>query len=461
LRRIEQIRKDNLQQERTMASSVEKLTTSRVTRRRFAQGLAATPLALSATARGFARSGAQDKTKLVVLTHWGTQTQKDPLEAIFAEYATVNPNVEIEHQTVAFDELLNRITTGQLGGDAPDIYHFYNLWLPDFVGSDLLSTPPEDIESDVTSAYAEGTVGGASFNEQVWGFPTEVNDYQLVYNKKMLQEAEIEAPPATFAEFRDAAQKLTKKDAGGEVTQAGMLFLSGWDSGVVHPFTSLLWSNGGQYVADDYSKALFNEQPGIDTLQVETDIINDGSAIMGKLEDADFESGRVAMTIMANWWGATLRASDLGMENVGAAPIPHGEGGSSAALQYEWLWGVGKTSQKAEEAWAFLNWLNSPRDGGAGSSPMGEFLTSALNAIPGRTSDQEAHADLLSDPFVKPFVDALATSRSEPIIPGAQEIKTGLQKQIESAWFGQEAPADALNKAAEEANRILEEKAAS
>jgi multiple sugar transport system substrate-binding protein len=250
---------------------------------------------------------------------------------------------------------------------------------------------------------------------------------------------------------------LTIKE-GDDLTRAGFLFLAGWDSGVVHPFTSLLWSNGGQYVADDYSEALFNQQPGIDVLQTQVDIFNDGSAITGTTQDADFESGRVAMTIMANWWGAQLRASDLGMENVGVAPVPAGEGGTSVALQYEWLWGVSNTSDNAEAAWAFLTWLNNPRDG-EGSSPMGDYLTSALNAIPGRTSDQEAHADLLGDPFVKPFVDALATARSEPIIPGAQEIKTALQTRIESAWFGESDPADALNAAAEEANRILAEKA--
>ena len=359
-------------------------------------------------------------------------------------------------QTVAFDDLLNRITTGQLGGEAPDIYHFYNLWLPDFVGSELLAAPPDDISTDVKGAYGEGTIGGASYNSTVWGYPTEVNDYQLIYNKKAFdggRHYRRSARPST--EFREAAQKLTKKDSSGKVTQAGFMFLGGWDSGVVHPWTSLLWSNGGKYVADDYSKALFNEQPGIDVLQLETDIVNDGSSINSQLADADFESGRAAMTIMANWWGATLRASDLGIDNVGVAPIPHGEGGTPVALQYEWLWGVGNTSQHSEDAWTFLKWLNSPRDGAEASSPMGEFLTSALNAIPGRTSDQAAHADLLSDPFVKPFVDAFATSKSEPIIPGAQEIKTTLQKQIEAAWFGQEAPTDALNKAAEEPTSIL------
>jgi multiple sugar transport system substrate-binding protein len=434
------------------------ISSTGISRRRFAQGLAAAPLALGAAARGVNQARAQDNVKLVVLTHWGTQQQKEPLDAILAEYTQANPNVEIEHQSVEFAELLNRITTGQVGGDAPDIYHFYNLWLPDFVGSELLSTPPEDVAAEIAASYGEGTVGGASFNGQAWGYPTEVNDYQLIYNKTMFEEAGIAAPPATFAELREHAKALTK-GSGDNLTQAGILFLHAWDSGVVHPWTSLLWSNGGQYVAEDYSEVLFNQQPGMDTLQLQADIISDGSALLGTEADADFESGRAAMTIRANWWGATLRASDLGMENIGVGPIPHGEGGTSTALQYEWLWGVSNTSQNAEASWAFLKWLNGPRGGAAeASSPIGDFLTSALNAIPGRTSDQEAHADVLGDPFVKPFVDAFATSRSEPIIPGAQEIKTALQTQIESVYFGQSEPADALTEAADEANRILQEK---
>src|SRR5688572_2050676 len=95
----------------------------------------------------------------------------------------------------------------------------------------------------------------------------------------MFEEAGIEAPPATFAELREHAKALTK-GSGDNLTQAGILFLHAWDSGVVHPWTSLLWSNGGQYVAEDYSEVLFNQQPGIDTLQLQADMINEGSAIL-------------------------------------------------------------------------------------------------------------------------------------------------------------------------------------
>ena len=439
------------------SSSTAACNMAGVSRRRFVQGAAATSIAASAlgsSALASRSATAQDPVNLVILTHWGEQNLLNIFQPLLDEYEQQNPNVTIELQTVAFSELLNRITTGQLGGDTPDAIHFYNLWLPEFAGSDLLATPPEDVISDIRQSYPEGTINGASFNDQLWGYPTEVNVWQLLYNKQLLEDAGVTNPPETWEEFREAAAAVTEQGT------PGLVLLEGWDSGVVHPWTSLLWSNGGEYVDEDASEALFNSQEGVETLQLQLDMINDGSAITSTLEDADFLNGQGAMTFMPNFYGADLRAGmQGGIENVGVAPIPHTEGNESTALQYEWLWGVSQASQHQEEAWRFLNWLNTPRSGdGAASSPMGDFLTTGLNAIPGRTSDQEAHQDVLGDPFVAPFVEALETARTEPIIGGAQEVKTALQTQIESAWAGQKTPDQALNDAADEANRILGER---
>ena len=395
--------------------------------------------------------------KLTVLTHWGDQDQLAVMTPILQQY-TLETGTAIDHQTVAFDELLKRITTGRLGGPSPDIIHFYNLWLPDFVSSGVLQTPPADAVADVKKSYSPGSVDGASYKDQVWGYPTEVNNYQLIYNKQLLQQAGVTKPPATFDELKEASIKATTKGADGKVSQTGFLFLKGWDSGVVHPFTSLLWSNGGEYAAKDNSQVMFNQAPGLDVVNLEADIIKNGGADLG-FAQADFVAGKAAMTIMANWWGAALRKGvPGGIENVGVAPIPTKGGGKSTTVQYNWLWGVDKNSKNSADAWKFLQWLNSPQSGG--SSPMGKYLTGGLNAIPSRASDQQAHANVLNDAFVKPFVEALANnSRTEPIIPGAQEIKTSLQKQIEAVWFGQKEAKEALDTAAQEANRILKEKA--
>jgi len=100
--------------------------------------------------------------------------------------------------------------------------------------------------------------------------------------------------------------------------------------------------------------------------------------------------------------------------------------------------------------------LNTPASEGA-ASPTGDYLTSALGAIPSRVSDQQALADRLSEAFLKAYLESTSSTRPEPVLIGGQEIKTALQTEIEAAWYGQKSPEQALADAAEEANRILAE----
>lgn len=395
--------------------------------------------------------------KLVILTHWGEESLLKPMQAKIDEYMKLYPYVTIEYQAVTFDQLLPKITTARAAGISPDIYHFYNLWMPDFVKGGLLSVPPEDTLNDIKSNYSAGSLKAVTFADTIWGYPTEIDLYQLVYNKKMLKEAGIDKPPATFQELKDAACKLKVVDADGKVSRAGFVLMPGWDSGVVHPFLSLLWSAGGQYIADDLSKSLFNGPEGLATLQLYTDMIKEKCADPAIGSYNDFVTGKGAMIIMANWFRSTLQTTFAdGYENVGVVPIPTNGSGKSVALQYNWLWGVDNGSKNREEAWKFLKWMNSPAADGQ-ASPMGDYLTSALGVIPSRISDQKALADRLSDEFMTAFVNSGTSALPEPVFAGGQEIKTAFQNAIEAAWYGKMTPEEALASAAAEADRILQE----
>ncbi len=90
------------------------------------------------------------------------------------------------------------------------------------------------------------SIGAASINGTLYGIPNEIDVYALNYNKKLFEAAGIAEAPKTWDEFLAAAEKLTDKSKG----QQGFGLINSWAAGVLHPFSSLLVSNGGDLVVD-------------------------------------------------------------------------------------------------------------------------------------------------------------------------------------------------------------------
>lgn len=402
---------------------------------------------------------AQDTT-LTMLTHWGTEDQLAAQQAIIDAFMESNPDVSIELVTVDFGELRTKIITGRTAGISADVYHFYHLWLPDFVNSGVLDMPPEGALAFINENVAQGTIDAVSTSDgQTWGYPTEVNPYLLVYNKRLLAEAGYDAPPANWDELKEIAAAITEVDDTGAISQVGLGVMPGWDSGIVHPFSALLFSNGGNYLSADRAVAEFNSPQGIETLQLYADLVASGGTDPSINGLGNFPSGTVGMVIMAPWWRATLRAAE-GVDfdtEVGVAEIPVGPSGDApSSIAYTWLFAVDSSSPNKEAAWDFLHWMNAEHNAGEGSA-IGDFLVNALGAIPSFDHDQAAFAESMSDHYVSAFVAASAYARPEQIVAGGQEIKTLLQVEIEAVLAGMTTAEDALASVEQQANAILEE----
>ncbi len=403
-------------------------------------------------------TSAQGDIKLTVLTHWGEERLLTAQQAMFDAYTAAHPGVTIELQTVPFEELLTRIVTSRTAGTSPDIYHIYNLWLPEFTNSGLLAPLPEDMEPFVAEGAAGTSVVGVTYNDQMWGVPTEVNTYLLIYNKTLLAEAGFDAPPATWDEVLEMAPLITKKDDTGAVTQVGFGVITGWDSGVVHPFMALLYSNGGQYFSDDFSTVAFDSPQGLETLQFYQTLVETGG-IDQSVAWSELANGNVGMLIMANWYRATLMLSEnIDYETeIGVAEIPVGPSGTeSATLAYNWLWSVDAGSPNQEAAWDLIEWMNTAAGEGE-PSPMGNYLVTEMGGIPSMLADQAAFSEELGDHFLAPYVASTAYARQEPVIGGSQEIKTLLQTEIEALFTGMNDAQGVLDFVVPQANAILEE----
>lgn len=411
------------------------------------------------TACGDNGGGGGGKQTVTFLTHWAPEQVK-MLEDAAAAYEKAHGDVDVQIRAVPFANLLSTLRTQGASPNGPTIASIYDLWLPELVRDGLAAPAPDKVASDVQANWPANLVEDVTKNGKRYGYPNEVDLYALNYNKKLFAQAGIAGPPKTWADLEAAATRLTKPG------QQGFGVITSWAAGVVHPFLSLVASNGGQLldgttprltdpkvtaVADLYQKFVGSKatDPAMSQANANT---------TGPYLD-NFVSGKTGMIIMANWWQGSLKqAMGDRYADVGVAPVPVGPSGQkSSAISYSWLTIVnGKAAQpKQQAAWDFLAWLNGPDSGKTGSSAMADVLMS-MGILPSRTSDITAHQAQLSDPFLKVYVEQLPSATPFPTVLGGEQMSQVIQKHVEDIVFGKASPADAMKAAQDEAAAALQ-----
>lgn len=405
----------------------------------------------------------EGKTKLVYATHWmdaiqinGTRYENGSLKSkglsqYLDEYSALHPEIEFEIMQIVYPEYEGKLKLMNQVGVVPDIYQVYSTWGVGYQNLGIIDAVPADIKDDVKSNYA--STAGVTIDGDIWGIPTEVNTYTLIYNKALFKEAGIvdasgEAkPPATWDELVSDAVKMTKNDSKGNIVVYGYAFSKDMDWGVVDPFLCLLFSNGGKYLSDDNKQCLANSTEGVQALEAILRLFREGGTDQYGDVIKGFSEGKVAMVIMPPWIEGLFRD---GLKNkfdtdVGVAPVPYMK--KPATLQYSWFMGVMAKSDHKKEAWDFLRWFTSEIQPGKGTTRYGDLLTDPIGAIPSRNSDIQGNSIKLGTPFKKTFVSELKNSVPEPNVLQASLIKNTLMKEIEYAWVGEKTAKQALDSA--------------
>jgi len=405
------------------------------------------------------------KTKLIFAVHWSdyqVEGVKDEngnvkvkgLRQYVEEYQKLNPDVEIEIQSVPFDEYLKRILISHTAGVISDIYVLYSLWGVQLVDSGILDQVPKDISDKVRASFVKAAVDGATIDKAIWGVPVEVANYALVYNKKLLREAGFNEPPKTWDELVAMAPKLTKRNPDGTIAQYGFAFLAGWDSAVVHPYLALLYSNGGKPFKDDFTECLLTSKEAIEALEAELKLFKNG-ATDPAASVWTFPTGKVAMMIMAPWYETALKLGfkDEYEATVGVAPMPYLK--KPATTGYTWFIAVDSASKNKKAAWDFIRWMTLQDAGGF--TRMGELMAKNIGSIPPNKQDITFFKAELNDLYTSVFVKELENTYQEPNVAQGQEIKTILMREIVEAWNGRKTAEQALSDAKKQIDKILEE----
>lgn len=397
---------------------------------------------------------AQEAKTIQVATHYNGE-QAAPLIACFDAYEAEHPGVTVEHQETAYGDFLQTILTSRVGGTAPDVYNVYSIWVPQLASAGVLEAPPPEVAEFIAAGYSPATVGAATIGGQLWGIPTELSIYALVYNKKLLAEAGVAAPPATWAELREAAAAITKVNDQGNIDVGGYAYGTSVAEGV-HPFYAQMFAAGVAPYAEDGRSTNLTSPEAVQILSDQAALFQEGITSNAITVD-NFSAGAVAMQVSANWNKAEWEQAfgNAVGDTVGIAPIPtEGPGGT---MLYSFLWAVDASSDAKAEAWDLLTFLNSPQ-GEGGLSCTGQMMA-GMGALTGNNADLAAMGGMVADPISQGYIAEVTSGRAvtQPNIWQASEVDRILRGYIEQAWAGDLAAEEALAAADAEIQAILDE----
>ncbi|GGW75073.1 ABC transporter substrate-binding protein [Streptomyces lucensis JCM 4490] len=422
-----------------------------LSRRHFALALPSALLASGCAAphRGTGRPG--DPIVLTLLSHYASGALRDALQRPVDEWNATHDRVKVRTEAVEFTDLLTTLMVRQAAGQGADIIHPYCLWNGQLVRAGVLRPAPAEHAEEIRNGYGAAAVGAASVGGRVYGYPTEVQTYALYYNKRLLRGAGIDGPPRTWRELEEAAHRTARRDRYGNTLVQGFGLSTYDDSTTVGQTLALLNAAGGRFVSADGRGTAIDSPAGRAVFGLEHRLVAGGASAPGVNVYQAFPSGQVAMVVSAGWWTESLKElMGADYREVGVAPVPRpGAGYAHATLSTGFMLGVNAAGGHPREAWEFLHWLNTERVGvkgarkGAAATRMSALQVS-VGSLTGRADDMRTLLGEGGDPNLRPFLDALAYAVPEPNVPGAQQAKSLLRRNIEALWTGQQSIDEAL-----------------
>jgi len=329
-----------------------------------------------ASAYGASRANRRASALSGTLTVW--QHQSPIYNKNYAQlgklFTKAHPGVKLNNLYIPYAQFESKALIAFTSGQAPDIIKLGAWDIANYASKGLISPADYHLlgygsQQAFESAYAPGALKALTYEDQIYGVPIDYNALFLFYRRDHFEAAGLDPdkPPKTWEQVAQYAQKLTQRDASGNLTRAGWTFwynLPIWD---FLNFIALPAGLGGG-ILDANGNGALSTPAGIKSLTWYGNLSNVWKVSSPKFTDPNFNYGQIAngkasMTVSANFAVALIES--LGKIKVGkefgVAPMPQWAQPKKKVFSgYSWAWLVSKKSRNAEAAWSFLRFLQSP-----------------------------------------------------------------------------------------------------
>jgi multiple sugar transport system substrate-binding protein len=210
----------------------------------------------------------------ITLATWAGADEAKELQAVIDKINAANSDFEIVHQASPAD-YYTKLQTQIAGNTAPDLMWLSQEYIANYADNGAILDLTDEIAkfSDMPAGdlddYYPGSVAVSKYNDRLWGLPWIAQPVMLYYNVDAFTTAGMNPPDEswTWDTFKDAARKLTLKDASGNVTQYGTAF-NGWP-----PIHMFIWQAGGEVISEDLKSSPIDSPEAIQGAEFYADII--------------------------------------------------------------------------------------------------------------------------------------------------------------------------------------------
>ncbi|MBS4208656.1 sugar ABC transporter substrate-binding protein [Bacillus sp. FJAT-50079] len=362
----------------------------------------------------------------VVITIWDylapDSSSDREQKALIEQYEKDHPNIKFERTYIPFADLKTKLLQGIAGNDLPDIVVIDNPDHQSFAEAGVFADITKEVEEwGQADKYYPGAIDSAKLNDKFYGIPNNSNALAIYYNKDLFEAAGITETPKTWAEFAEAAKKLTNGDVKG-FAMSGKKSEEG-----TFQFLPYLWQAGADLDSFDSPEAK-NAMTFIQTM------INDGSLSKNMInwDQSDvlvqFQTQKAAMMENGPWQIPVLEEQSKDI-NWGVFLMPSDKDPASVLGGENWA--ITANSQNKKEAWDFLMWTQQPEILG----PMHELG----GRLPSREDiGSDSQYTWQKDENVKVFMEQLKTAKPRAYGTKYPEISSNVQEAIQRAMTGED-----------------------
>jgi raffinose/stachyose/melibiose transport system substrate-binding protein len=273
----------------------------------------------------------------VTISWWTIQTDeasKAMFAELIAEYTAAHPNVTIENTVLENEAFKSKISTAMQSGEPPDVFQTWGGGvMQEYADAGLIQDLTPALQQDGWGdSFQPGPLSLFGYGDKFYGVPWRIGMVGFFYNKDLFEQAGITTPPATWAEFLDAVDKL--KAAG--ITPLGVGGKDKWDGAFFWEYLAMRLGGKDAFINAYNRTGSFSDQPFVDAGArlkelVDRQPFQDGFLGSGVDESMSlFAQRKVAMALMGQWLpsvaGPLAADPQAFAENLGWFPFPSVEG---------------------------------------------------------------------------------------------------------------------------------------